>query len=449
MEKENSVQIGKVITFFLVALFLNYFLWVFFDKSVLYLTNLYTNFVGNSPFADPMVTTFVTLLLYMIYILWYAIMSNIILSKFVGVNKGFTYFHLNILLSILLIFALFFVKKELGQLLISKFLLALPFISIAGIAIYWLIHGKLHLFDVDGKDGSIFGERSILKEGGNSEPNYVGQWEGKGFFASLFGLGDMKEDFNKAVGKDERVGSHTGEDFRYPASNETFWNQEIHSEKWPLPLDFNKLGQDSSIPVFTRPSENGTAFVWNNEEGAVSVDDITSILNANSETIPEDELIADDVEKIVTSTIENMEASDLQKLLKEESKKMANKDGIEEGAINFEDFTLDQTPKKVNVSSAGTINLDDVASLDNSLGDMGMMSSEDSESPVIDLNDKEAIKRAGGLSAMVNAMQQNNGGVEEKKQEDTVLDNLDKVFFRWFAEGTTWDEQIERLYKLL
>lgn len=424
--KENF-QIGKLITFFVLALFLNYFLGVFFADLIVYLQKLYVEHIGNK--WTPLWLEMSMYYLYVIYILIYALLASFVLNFFVRINKTFIQVHLSWLLISILVFIFFILNPSLGNIVVSKFILALPFISIIWILLYWITNWRLELFhrsegETETTTSFLWGDRF------NSRPEVSAYWNqppasnGPWLFSSIFA--DIKSSFNKWKEEDTR--------------REEENRRDIFNNPNPQPL-----------------TPNSNANVGVNDEILNKIESLDlDSFDIDDSTIKET-LIRQDANNSALDKINALSEKDIAKIWKDTIQRMNNNGWIDDKELDIENFDIHEVQDEMSairpLTGGSAINLWNFVRQQDNMDYDSENSQEYSQNTISteDLWNKEAIIAAGWLASLIKAANMAPAAKKEQEevQETSILDNLENSYFIGFTEDDVWVQQLERLYKEL
>lgn len=218
METKDTLKIWKVLTFFVIIMFLNYIFGSLFDLKIIW----YFNSEIKSFITDSEVLKLFSLLFYLLYVMIYAIFVTWILYRIFSVWKWFVLIHLNSLL-ILLLASSFLWINWLSLTYPWNYLKIMPFISIGSLLFFWIINWKLSLF-VDNNINDTWLINSIKWDIKYSK------WEAKWFFQSIK---DVLQDKSNTV------------DIRYKDENENN-NVDIMTQPNVFQSRFNNMDMFSN-----------------------------------------------------------------------------------------------------------------------------------------------------------------------------------------------------------
>lgn len=439
--KEN-LQIGKFITFFVLALFLNYFLGIFFADVIVYLQGLYNEHIWTK--WTKMWVEISMYYLYVIYILVYAILAWYVLNFFVRINKWFIHVHLAWLLISILTFIFFIINPALWTIVVSKFILALPFISAIGVLLYWIVNGRMELFQrtewEQETTSSFFWWNRFSQQEDNwshQKNEYQSQYQESKpwFFSSLFE--DIKKSFSQGKENDYKREEEVN-------NNDIFNNPQFNNFQQPQQFqNYQQFeNQDNLDNDLVKQIENL---------------DFDSI-NLTDPNI-KDKLFRQDEGASVLEMIEWLTEKDIAKMNKDSIKQL-NSGWIDEKDFDIKSFDLQEIKEEVSAIRLDwpgrAINLSNFMKKDDdNSSDDKEYSNEANTTPVLTREDfwnKEAIIAAWGLASIIKMANQAPVSKKEEAEEvkeESILDNLTNSFFIWFSDDETWVQQLERLYKEL
>ena len=163
METKENLQIGKLITFLAITLFLNYILGNIFDlKIISYFSAKFQHFFEN----DKILLKLILSLFYWLYVFIYIFFITWMLKRIFLVNKQFILIHINIVLLFLLWSSISWVK-DINIYIPSSLIVSLPIISVCALVIIWLFKWKLTFID-----NNIDNDISLM----DSFKNDIKQW---------------------------------------------------------------------------------------------------------------------------------------------------------------------------------------------------------------------------------------------------------------------------------